>query len=114
MLCRLILLILARPTFGPNPFVSSFLSKICQFPNKIDILSFVSSLHSLPSKNVSLFQAGQFRVDSPPSTVNAPGARAVPGEQFTIYEWQRHLPCVPDGLHRAYLPFVVYWHNLNA
>jgi hypothetical protein len=52
LLCRLILLILARPTFGPNPFVSSFLSKICQFPSKIDILSFVSSLHSLVSKNV--------------------------------------------------------------
>jgi hypothetical protein len=49
---QFILLILARPTFGPNPFVSSFISKICQFPNKFDILSFVSSLHSLPSKNV--------------------------------------------------------------
>jgi hypothetical protein len=45
----------------PNPFVSSFLSKICQFPNKIDILSFVSSLHSLPSKNVSPCHAGQSR-----------------------------------------------------
>jgi hypothetical protein len=71
---RLILSILARPTFGPNPFVSSSLSKICQFPNKIDILSFVSWLHSLPSKNVSLCQAGQFRVYNPPATVSGPRA----------------------------------------